>query len=82
MNLKNAIMSLRPFKRKKDESYSQYFEAGTGPEKEMTDSDYFIHDFIISKSDPKHSSGLFSTSIDLYADDVFAHDWEVYEEDF
>ena len=72
MNLKDAILSLKPFKRKNDDSYSQYFKANTGPFKDTVECDYFSHGF---ENDP--SKGMFSTSIDLYASDITADDYEL-----
>ena len=69
-SLKEAILSYKPFKRKHGDLYSQYFKAKTGPFKDLVECDYFSHEF---ESDP--SKGIFSTSIDLYASDIFEEDY-------
>ena len=63
MTLIEAMESGKPFRRKEDDEISQWFEAGTGPHKELVDCDYFTH------------GGDFSTSIDLYYMDIIADDY-------
>lgn len=66
MTIEEVIKSYKPFRRPHSDEVSQYFEGGTGPYGYFG-CDYFIH------------SGVFSTSIDLYAEDIFADDWIVVE---
>lgn len=75
LNLNEAILSLKKFKRKDNDMFSQYFLAGTGPFKDVLQCDYFSLDF--SKDS---SEGTLSTSIDLYAQDILATDYEVVDE--
>jgi hypothetical protein len=67
MKLAEAMTSMKPFKRKRSSDWSQWYLGGTGPHKDLVDCDYFVH------------GGLFSTSIDLYAEDILTDDWEVLE---
>jgi len=81
MDLKTAIMSHKPFKRRGGENeYSQYFKAGTGPKSDVVDSEYFLHGFTEFNGNLEYCFGLFSTSIDLYVEDIVANDWEILEE--
>jgi hypothetical protein len=45
LTLKEAIFSYKPFKRKGEDMFSQYFKSGTGPYKTLVDCDYFSLDF-------------------------------------
>jgi len=67
MTLIEAIQSGKSFRRPHQfqEDESQWFEAGTGPYKDLVACDYFTH------------GGEFSTSIDLYYDDIIADDYIV-----
>lgn len=74
MNLKEAILTYKKVRRPHwDENDSfQYFKAKTGPYKELVDCDYLV----------LQESGVesFSTSIDLYPEDILSEDYEVLED--
>ncbi len=71
-NLQQAIKSKKKFQRSHwDSQYIQYFEAKTGPHKDLVDCDYFI----IYNGEIQE----FSTSIDLYPEDIFAIDYILFE---
>ena len=65
VRLTEAILSKKPFRRKGQEEYVQWFEAGDGPHRDLVTCDYFVSD------------GVFMTSIDLYAEDILADDYEL-----
>lgn len=67
MTIQEAIKTKKPFRIKGKDGWeiSQWFEGGKGPFKNLVDCDYFTHD------------GEFSTSIDLYADQVLSNEWEI-----
>lgn len=68
MTLQEAIKSGKPFRRSGQDEVCQYFKAGEGPYADKgLKSDYFLID------------GEFSTSLDLYQEDILATDWEVKE---
>lgn len=67
MTLIEAIKSLKPFKRPHSEEWSCWYLPWTGPFKDLVNCSYFTHD------------GEFSTSIDLYAEDIAANDYEIQE---
>lgn len=71
MTLVEALKCGKPFKRKEDDEVIYYYEPGTGPHSDLVGCDYFVFDFKGIKN--------FSTSIDLYASDILADDWEIYE---
>jgi len=60
MNLIEAVQSGRKFSRVEVYEEIQHFKKGTGPYPFLVDCDYFVVD------------GEFSTSIDLYADEILA----------
>lgn len=68
MKLTEVVLSKKPFRRKGQEECTQWFEAGNGPYKEVVACDYFVSD------------GVFMTSIDLYAEDILADDYELLPE--
>lgn len=69
MTIQEAIKSGKKFKRPKHDEASQYFESGTGPYSNDVGCDYFVFG--------EGSLAMFSTSIDLYAEDILADDWEL-----
>lgn len=71
MNLKEALLTFKKVSRPHwgDKEYFQYFQTKTGPHKHLVDCDYFI----LTESGEE----FFSTSIDLYPEDLLADDYEV-----
>lgn len=73
MTIQEAIKSGKKFTRKNQEGgWGCYYNQSTGPFDDLVDCDYFVfcEDNII----------VFSTSIDLYAEDILADDWEFVNE--
>jgi hypothetical protein len=72
MTLQEVLLSGKKFKRSIwDESeWIEYFRPGTGPNKDLVGCDYFV------LGNGEH---IFSTSLDLYAADILAEDWEIKE---
>lgn len=52
-------------------------KAGTGPNFDLVDCDYFLINEL--DHEDKLCQWYFSTSLDLYPEDLFADDWEIYE---
>lgn len=73
MKLAEAMLSLKPFKRPHSLNHVQYFMPGTGPHKSLVSCDYFVFHYDGS------SEGEFSTSIDLYPEDITADDYVLLE---
>lgn len=71
MNLIDAINSEKPFFRPGDSEFTQWFKSGSGPFSYLVDCDYFVHGDEVS--------GTFSTSIDLYKEQLEAIDYQVLE---
>lgn len=72
MTLIEAMKTNKYFKRPHWTDSICYFEPKTGPQKNLVDCDYFI-----VKED---SVEEFSTSLDLYPEDISASDYELVEE--
>jgi hypothetical protein len=72
MNIQEALLTHKKVKRPSWDNYFIYYQAKTGPFKKLVDCDYFV--YYEEGSEP-----MFSTSIDLYADDLLANDFEVFD---
>lgn len=72
MTLIEAMLSLKPFRRPDSLDASQYFLPNTGPYKDLVSCDYFVNYSNINEKDMDMD---FSTSIDLYHDDITADDY-------
>lgn len=70
MTLSEAMFSLRPFRRPHSLDAIQYFLPSTGPYKDLVSCDYFVVYY-----NNKHEDMEFSTSIDLYPEDIIANDY-------
>lgn len=74
MTLREVLKSGRKFKRPHMEDWSyQYFQPETGPYKDLVSCDYMVE--YMFEGDPKSFEKNFSTSLDLYPEDVLAEDW-------
>jgi hypothetical protein len=71
MNIQEAIKSKKWFTRN-GQTFSRYYEAGTGPKKDLVSCDYFMH-----KEDTEE---YFSTSIDLYPEDIVTSDYKTLDD--
>lgn len=68
MTIQEAINSLKPFSRPNWEGNRiQYFLPKTGPHQELVDCNYFVI--------TEDGQSYFSTSIDLYPEDLLASDY-------
>lgn len=68
MNLVTAMKTYKKVTRPNwGGNYFVYYPAGTGPHKTLVDCDYFVH--------TEEGIDSFSTSIDLYAQDLVADDY-------
>lgn len=76
MKLIEAMLSLKTFKRPHSLQAAQYFLAKTGPYKDLVSCDYFV---IYSNVDTKNIEVNFSTSLDLYPEDILADDYLLIE---
>lgn len=75
MNIIEAIKTSKKVRRSNDYSgYVQYFTAGTGLSTSLVDCDYFMIE------EEGTNEAYFSTSLDLYPEDILADDWEVIDE--
>ena len=72
MTLIEAMFSLKPFRRPHSLDAAQYFLPSTGPYKDLVSCDYFVIYYNINHKDMDMD---FSTSIDLYPDDITADDY-------
>lgn len=74
MTLIEALKTNKPIKRPKHiNPVIQYFEPNTGPDSDLVTCDYF------RLREDGDNVWYFSTSVDLYPEDLFATDWSVYE---
>lgn len=74
MNLKQAMLTHKRVTRASTQgSDFQYFKPATGPHKNLVSCDYFV----IYDIDDEY----FSTSLDLYPEDILAYDWEIVKEE-
>ncbi len=72
MTLQEALNTHKEVRRPSRYAGVQLYKAGTGPHKDLVDCSYFV----IREFD--ETEAYFSTSLDLYPEDIFASDWEVW----
>ena len=72
MTIQEAVQSNREVTLNGESSF-QYFEAGTGPHKTLVDCSYFV------LKDYLDDEPYFSTSIDLYPEDLLSDKWRFVE---
>lgn len=71
MTLEEALRTNKKVTRNSD-GWIQYFEGKTGPFSYLVDCSYFvIHEDNVNE--------YFTTSLDLYPEDIFASDWRLFD---
>lgn len=73
MTIQEALKTHQPVKRPSWDNFVCYFRPKTGPFKDLVDCDYFVY----------YENGLepmFTTSIDLYGEELLATDYQVVPE--
>ena len=73
MTLQEALATYKKVNRKNNSGWYQYFPAKMGPHKDLVDCSYFVID------EEDGYDPFFSTSMDLYPEDIFSNDWGFYE---
>lgn len=71
MTLQEALGTNKKVARKGSDLWVQYFNPGTGPHKTLVGCSYFV------TWDADLKELIFTTSIDLYPEEIFADDWEI-----
>lgn len=72
MKLEDALKTGKPIKRTHhSNAVVQYFEPKTGPHSDLVDCSYFI----VCEDDD--NEWYFTTSLDLYPEDIFSDEWEI-----
>lgn len=70
MKIQEALKTNKPIKRSNHiNAVIQYYEANTGPNAELVTCSYFMV--------CDDNEWYFTTSLDLYPEDIFADDWEI-----
>lgn len=72
VTLQEAMKSKKPFKNKNSDEYIVFQEAKTGSFKDLVDCSYFIIDCL-------GDHPYFSTSLDLYYEEILSDEWEIKE---
>ena len=81
MNIQEALKSGKKFKRPHMTNWSyQYFYPETGPYKDLVSCDYMVE--YLFEDDPQSVERVFSTSLDLYPEDILADDWIFCDQEF
>ena len=66
MTLQEVLKTKKRFKKQVEDDWIEYYENREGPYGSLVDCGYFVLE------------GDFSTSLDLYREDILAEDWEIH----